>query len=124
MIALLPMRVFRNPCTATSVAEIAQACRELLDQFAEAESADQGRHFNADVLLFPFVMNGVARGCQLAEVQDSVPMEGFDLTQPNLFAASERPIAKTNAQTFKHHQSYNARFLQFQTVKKFMYIGA
>jgi hypothetical protein len=50
---------------------MASAVQELLEQFTEAE-ASSGGIFTCSILLYPWMMNGAARGYNFREVQDSV----------------------------------------------------
>jgi hypothetical protein len=63
---------FSRSFSLIPAAEIAAAAREMLDQFTEAATSDQGCTYVGKFMLYPFVMNGQARGYDLQEVEDRV----------------------------------------------------
>jgi hypothetical protein len=59
---------FNHQCSCN---QVAGAVQELLEQFTEAE-AGAGGVFNCPILLYPWMMNGAARGYNLREQRDCV----------------------------------------------------
>ena len=69
---LFKSSLFSRSFSLIPAAEIAAAAREMLDQFTEAATSDQGCTYVGKFMLYPFVMNGQARGYDLQEVEDRV----------------------------------------------------
>ena len=59
-----------DDCVPADLLQVAAAVKEQLEQFTLAE-ASSGGVYKVFILIYPYVMNGCARGYQLRGVQDS-----------------------------------------------------